>query len=530
MRFDHHRYLAAFKMVVFSYIGKKLEKLCSCLASSLKFMCFLVDCIYCYAVRLMNPFSIELFYILLVSCVGFVILNAMHPRTEKFTPRKLDLFFTSVSATTVSSMSVVEMEVFSNAQLIILTMIMFISGKVFTSMVAIFVQYKVDRRANGSTRDLDNPPGFQDHNLELGAIANPEFRSSKSDVLDVLDLNNKSIKFLGLLVLGYLFFVQTLGVISVYVYLNVISSAKSVLKQKGLNTFTFSLFTIVSTFASCGFVPTNENMMVFSKNSGLLLLLVPQILLGSNLYPSVLRFCIWIIGKIKKKEESITNYLLNNGQDICRFHDHFLSHMQSIFLVVTVLVFILIQFLFFSIFEWNSDSLTGMNDYQKFIGAVFQAINTRHTGETIFNLSTVDAASLVLIVAMMYLPPYISFLPLSTKVSNTIKSDKSKKRCLLENIVFSQLLYVIVFIILVCITERRNIKADPLNFSVLNIVVEVISAYGNVGFTTGYSCGLQLKPDEICENKSYGFAGKWSDTGKLILIVVMFFGRLKKFT
>ncbi|KAL8254755.1 hypothetical protein R6Q59_032976 [Mikania micrantha] len=493
----------------------------------------------------MNRFSIELFYFLFVSCFGFLILNATAPRTTtSYTPSKLDVFFTSVSATTVSSMSVVEMEVFSNTQLIILTILMFIGGEVFTSMVGLLVRgflghssRKDGGRVNDSMSDLGIPPNFHDQ-LELGSIGNPEFESSKSDIFesgydservtDVEELKYKSLKFLGLLALGYLFFVQTLGVISVYVYLNVISSAKNVLKQKGLNTFTFSLFTIVSTFASCGFVPTNENMMVFSKNSGLLLLLIPQVLLGNTLYPSVLRFFVSSIGKFKKRDE--TGYLLNNTEKI-KFH-HFLSHAHSSFLVVTVLVFIIIQFILFSSMEWNSDSLMGMNNYQKFMGVLFQTINTRHTGETIVDLSTVAAASLVLIVVMMYLPPYTSFLPLSSKESGKRNSDQRKKkskRIVMGNMVFSQLSYLVIFIILICITERRKIKDDPLNFSVLNIVFEVISAYGNVGFTTGYSCGRQLKPDGICENKWYGFVGKWSDTGKIILIVVMLFGRLKKF-
>ncbi|EEF38315.1 hypothetical protein RCOM_0422820 [Ricinus communis] len=337
------------------------------------------------------------------------------------------------------------MEVFSNSQLVILTVLMFVGGEVFTSLVGLL---------------------FRKSQLRRKWISNVGLVSSvRSDTDGTYKMQTKQ------------------GILLVLVYLASVKSARNVLETKGLNIFTFSLFTIVSTFASCGFVPTNENMMVFSKNSGLLLILIPQFVLFCSL-------------------------------------------------------------------EWNSEALNGLNSFQKIIGVLFQTVNSRHTGETIVDLSAISPAILYTKQWCMreklsrnarkvtfpvrtcksskYLPPYTAFLPIKddTEIDGRSKRWRGK---LLENIIFSQLSYLVIFVILICITERHKMKQDPLNFNVLNIVLEVISAYGNVGFTAGYSCKRQIHPDSICQDKWYGFSGRWSDEGRVILIMVMFFGRLKKF-
>lgn len=77
-----------------------------------------------------------------------------------------------------------------------------------------------------------------------------------------------------------------------------------------------------------------------------------------------------------------------------------------------------------------------------------------------------------------YLPPYTSFLPVKGSEGLQGNGERRKPKwgykLLLKNLKFSQLSYLAIFIIMVCITERDKMKEDPLNFNVLNIVVEVI--------------------------------------------------------
>ncbi|AES77170.2 probable cation transporter HKT6 isoform X2 [Medicago truncatula] len=488
-------------------------------------------CLYRFILLRSNPLCVQIVYFISISTLGFGFLKALKPLGQ--TQKNLDLFFTSVSSTTVSSMVTVEMGIFSNTQLIIITILMFIGGEVFTSLVGLFfirsrLKIDLDKIASSHARLASRNPFIivDRFHLEDEMVTN-EVHKHESLSTTNENLRYLSMKYLGYVVIGYILFLHVIGVIGVSLYLTIIPSTKQLLKNKGLKMLTFSVFTIVSSFSSCGFVPTNENMIDFRKNSGLLLMLIPQLLLGNTFYPPCLRLCICGLGKFYKKREC--RYLLKHSEKVG--YKHLLQRKHTIFLVATNCGLIVVQVTLFCVMDWNSKGLKGLNFYQKLIGVLFQSVNSRHAGTSIVDISILSQAILVLFVVMMYLPPYTSFLPLKYdgKISENSKKMKKRRGKVTENLIFSQLSYLVIFIILVCITERKKLKEDPLNFNVLNIVVEVISAYGNVGFSTGYSCELQLHPETNCENKWIGFVGKWSDEGKIILIFVMLFGRLKKF-
>ncbi|XP_059285623.1 sodium transporter HKT1-like [Lycium ferocissimum] len=481
-------------------------------------------------------FWFELTYFIILSLLGFLALNVSSFRTlPSFRPKNLDLFFTSVSSITVSSMATVEMEVFSDIQLVFITILMFLGGEVFISFLGLQLMKYFNDIDNKESILVQNKVDFDSsnysiHQLELGMVTiDHHLRDHENfDVKLGPTFKLKCIRFLGYVVLGYILVVVFLGYSLVSMYMSFSPSAPHILNEKGLNFRTFSLFTTVSTFANCGFAPTNENMIIFKKNSGFLLILIPQILLGNTLYPPFLRLTIWFLWKITKREEF--NHILKDSKRLG--YSQLFPSYETISLVITVLGFIFVQFIVFCSLEWYSEATYGLSAKEKLVGSLFEVVNSRHAGESVFDLSTLSPAILLVFILMMYLSPYGCFLPVdscqgSWKITKRINRRKGSN--LVEIIMFSQLSYVVIFTILICITERDKMKNDPLNFSVLNIVFEVVSAYGNVGLSMGYSCARQVKPNGHCKDAMYGFAGRWSGTGKFILIVVMFMGKLKKY-
>jgi Trk-type K+ transport system membrane component len=279
---------------------------------------------------------------------------------------------------------------------------MLVGGEVFTSMLQLFFDMFSFTQKNLCVKnECSSCYNNKINQIELGLVSIPQSENhaqiDKNNIIDKDKIKYNSLRYLSYVVLCYLVLVHFFGFSLITLYITYIPSAKNILKNKGINIETFSLFTIVSTFASCGYVPTNENMMVFKKNSGLLLLILPHVLLGNSLYAPCLRLLITVLKSVTNREEF--SYLLNNSKKMG--YDHLLSPLHCWNLVATVFGFNVIQLILFCSMEWSSKIMEGLNIYQKLVASLFQVTNVRHSGESVFDTSSISSAILVLFVVMM---------------------------------------------------------------------------------------------------------------------------------
>uniref|UniRef100_A0A0D3EPS7 HKT24 transporter n=1 Tax=Oryza barthii TaxID=65489 RepID=A0A0D3EPS7_9ORYZ len=343
----------------------------------------------------------------------------------------------------------------------------------------------------------------------LATIQMEDLSSSQIAILTLL-------MFLGMfVVLAYMTIILVTGSLLVFMYIAHVSSARDVLTRKSINKALFSISVTVSSFTNGGLLPTNESMVVFSSNNGLLLLLIGQILAGSTLFPVFLRLVIWALRGLRLAKAEEPDFMMNNSSALG--FSHLLPNLQTIFLAAVEVAFVAMTVILFCFLNWDSVVLSSL---QKITNALFMVVNARQAGENSIDCSLVAPAALVLFM--------FSACQDHKRIGPESDDRTSKGKPFLKMMAFSPLGFNTTVIMLVCITERRSLSTDPLNFSTFNIIFEVISAYGNIGLSTGYSCSRQLQHQEgiACHEKAYSFSGWWSEPGKLILVLAMLCGRL----
>jgi Trk-type K+ transport system membrane component len=353
----------------------------------------------------LSSLLVHVVYFTAISCVGWGLLSALKVRAPHRRPRGIDMFFTAVSAATVSSMSAVEMEVFSNGQLLVLTALMLIGGEVFVSLVGLASKwFKLRKQSRNRARvdshddvELETPTAatYADDARSIATtVTEAEY---STPVVDAKTLRRNAVRSLFYVVLTILLVVHVVGVVAVAAYMHAAPGARRTLRRKALDVWTFAVFTTVSTFSSCGYMPTNENMIVFKRDVPLQLLLAPQALVGNTLFPPLLAACVWAAAAATGREDLAE--VARKGREATGYY-HLLPARRCWMLAGTVAGFIAVQAALVCAMEWGG-ALQGLSAGEKVANALFLAVNSRHTGEATLDLSTLAPAVLVLFVLMM---------------------------------------------------------------------------------------------------------------------------------
>nr|AGT16404.1 high-affinity potassium transporter [Saccharum hybrid cultivar R570] len=509
----------------------------------------------------LTPLLLHLSYFLAVDLLGSLALVLLKPSKPGYHPRYVDVFFMSTSAVTVTGLATVEMEDLSSSQLVVLTLLMLLGSEMFVSLLGLVLESSRKRRQQQRDHQdhdgrvmaaavCDEPgPDLEEAN---GPAAAPSADSS-GDGGDRKE-SCRSVRTLALVVSAYMAAILVVGSVLVFAYVATVPTARDVLARKRINAALFSVSTTVSSFTNGGLLPTNESMAVFAANRGLLLLLAAQILAGSTLLPVFLRLVVGATRGLARAlflftgrggpVEELVPMDMEKSAAAAGFGHLLPSGPRAASLAATVVVVAAAAAALLCCLNWNSAVFAGLTAGEKVTNAVFMAVNVRQAGENSVDCSLVAPAVLVLFLAMMCIPASATFFSVHDDGGERKRSgagepecrdgaEKKKRRLSLNSMLLSPLACNAAAVMLACITERRSITGDPLNFSTFNVIFEVMSAYGNVGLSTGYSCS-RLPPaaaeaTAACHDKPYSFSGWWSDQGKLLLVLLMLYGRLKGF-
>jgi len=201
------------------------------------------------------------------------------------------------------------------------------------------------------------------------------------------------------------------------------------------------------------------------------------------------------------------------------------------------------------LWQIGNSSITSLPPGVRVIDGLFQALAVRSGGFYVVAIAKLRIGLLILYVIMMY----ISVYPVAITMRNSnvyeerslgiYADDPQEKpeepkgglfsglrrrltthggsieprsdfvRQQLRGQLAHDLWWIVLAVLFIMIIETGHFEDDPVNYSVFNVIFEVISAYGCVGISVGLP------------NVAYSFCGGWHVLSKLILCAVMLRGR-----
>lgn len=351
----------------------------------------------------------------------------------------------------------------------------------------------------------------------------------------------RAIKLLSKILLFYYIGFHILSFLFLVPWIHTTKTYQEPVTSSGVTLSWWGFFTAMSAFNDLGFTLTPDSMNSFNTSIFALLILSFFIVIGNTGFPILLRFIIWVLFKFSRDlslfKESL-GFLLDHPR---RCFTLLFPSAPTWWLLFILVVLNAIDLILFVILDLGASVVKSLPVNIRVLDGFFQAISTRTAGFTCIDLSKLHPGVQVSYLVMMY----ISVLPLAISIrrtnvyeeqslgvyaghheqqqqqegqGNTDDADNQNATSFIGAHLRKQLSFDLWFVFMglfiICIAEGDRIK-DPNypEFSIFQVLFEVVSAYGTVGLSLGYP------------NSTPSFSGQFNVVSKLVIIAMMIRGR-----
>lgn len=406
-------------------------------------------------------------YFLFLALTGTILFRFPAFYSDGMPIPLIDSIFTTVSAMCVTGLSTVDMSVFSNSGFLLILLLIEAGGLGLVSFFTIYLALDAKKIS------LLNRNIIKDYFTEEQQI------ETKQIIREIIFFT-LFIQFLGALLLSLL------------------------LKFHGEKNYIFyGIFISVSAFCNAGFSPYSESLSSFT-NSPVFLLTVSLIIILGGLGFSVMSNIFFTLKKQNGKKRTILS-------------------LHSKIVLFTTFILIAGGTAFFFIFEYNG-AYKDLSFSSALLNAFFQSVTLRTAGFETVSQNSFSAHSTVLSNIFMLIggspgsmaggiktTTFFLLLTLAYKSIHDKNSPSIFHRDISESstskatsIFIKAICFLSVMIILLLISEQNSIKNGI--FSESSLIFEAFSAFATVGL-------------------SKGITGLLSNSGKIIIIFLMFAGR-----
>ncbi|GAB4379453.1 MAG: potassium transporter TrkG [Salibacteraceae bacterium] len=425
----------------------------------------------------LHPSTIFIFSFLVIITAGTALLMMPEMTTNAGYMPFIDALFTSVSATCVTGLIVVDTATyFTFKGQFVVMMLMKLGGLNIVSFayLAAFL----------------NRVGFgvKQHEILEDFVTTESFFNAKKMLLKVFTLS---------------VFIELSGALLIYLLIT---------PEMGLNTLGdkvfFSIFHSISAFNNGGFSTITDGMYATILREAYLMHIVVAILILLGAFGFTVMFDLWTPSKLRDRLK----------------HPWKRPQVSTILAVRTHMILIVISTVLYFAAEWST-SMADKNFVEATVTAVFQSVSVRSAGLNTADMHSLTTATLCMLIFMMFVGGNTFSTAGGIKTStfalicfNTWSIIRGKKRVevLGRTIPTDDMLKAFTVLVtfgggmllctyLLCFTETHILAQADRSF--IDLLFEEVSAFSTCGLSTGITPML-------------------SDAGKTILIISMFIGRL----